>query len=83
MREDIHVKGRRYLLEGRLRVLRAKDANVSAECRGDSGESYALGHHLARGATQGRWWCVCPAKGRCAHLVALQLVYVRPSKGAA
>jgi hypothetical protein len=44
---------------------------VHATCRGDSGTVYNLGHN-GKG-----WGCTCPAKGRCSHLVALQLVTTR------
>ena len=69
MRENAAAKGRRLLTEGRLRVLAVDAKSTSAECRGDSGMSYVLGRD-----TSGRWECSCEAKGRCSHLVALQLV---------
>ena len=68
-RESAAVKGRRYLVEGRL-VVRAVDqraGSVRAVCRGD-GAIYAVGRD------GGGWFCSCPARGRCAHLVALGLV---------
>jgi hypothetical protein len=40
---------------------------VAAECRGD-GMTYACGY------AQNDWYCTCPAKGRCCHLLALGLV---------
>lgn len=70
-RESVARKGRRYLLEGRLAVLEVSGDVIEAECRG-GGEVYALGH-----APKGGWWCSCPARTNCAHLVALQLVTVR------
>jgi uncharacterized Zn finger protein len=63
------AKGRRLLTEGRLRVLDVGAGTASAECRGDSGMTYVLGRD-----TSGRWSCSCEAKGRCSHLIALQLV---------
>jgi uncharacterized Zn finger protein len=69
MRENAQVKGRRLLAEGRLRVLAVDARSASAECRGDSGMTYALGRDKA-----GRWACSCEAKGRCSHLIALMLV---------
>lgn len=70
-REDAHVKGRRYVLEGRLIVRSAGPEGIRAICRGQ-GEWYRLGFE------RGGWYCNCPALTRCAHLVALQLVCVRP-----
>jgi hypothetical protein len=75
VRESVRDKGRRYLVEGRL-IVRSVDAGyVVATCRG-GGEEYRLGHN-----TSG-WWCPCPARGLCAHLVALQLVVDRADRGA-
>jgi uncharacterized Zn finger protein len=68
-RENAVAKGRRLLTEGRLRVLDVGAGTASAECRGDSGMTYVLGRD-----TSGRWSCSCEAKGRCSHLIALQLV---------
>jgi uncharacterized Zn finger protein len=68
-REGAEAKGRRYLVEGRLRLRRVEGLLVEADCRG-GGALYELGHDV------GGWWCGCPARGRCAHLVALQLVTV-------
>lgn len=55
----------RLLLEGRLRVLTVDGNEIAAECRGDSGGIYVLGHH------SGRWACSCPARTDCSHLRAL------------
>lgn len=71
MRESAHVKGRRLLVEGRLIVTKVDGDNIRSSCRGDSGEVYRQAHHA------GQWWCSCPAKTRCSHVVALQLVTVR------
>jgi uncharacterized Zn finger protein len=67
VREGAEARGRRYLTEGRLVVERVVAGEVYARCRG-SGAVYALGFD-ERG-----WWCSCPARGRCSHVVALQLV---------
>jgi hypothetical protein len=67
MTESAYEKGRRYLVEGRLVVTRVDGDEIRATCRG-GGTAYALGH------TAGRWFCGCPARTTCAHLVALQLV---------
>lgn len=71
-REPVEAKGRRYLGEGRLTVTRVDEDAVEATCRG-GGAVYELGHDGEH------WWCGCPARGRCAHLVALGLVVVRDS----
>src|SRR5687768_7502559 len=70
-RESVDAKGQRYLVQGRL-ILEHVDASlIRATCRG-SGSVYVLGWN------GGTWWCGCAARGRCSHLVALQLVTVRP-----
>lgn len=76
-RESVAEKGRRYLIEGRLTVTRVTGAQrrdrhlIEATCRG-TGELYRLGW-------DGReWYCECPARRLCCHLVALMLVTVRP-----
>jgi hypothetical protein len=68
-RESAKEKGRRYLGEGRLLVQKVDEGAgvVAAECRGD-GMTYGCGY------AQGAWYCTCPAKGRCCHLIALGLV---------
>ena len=71
VRESAHAKGRRLLTEGRLEVRRVEGETIAARCRGDSGEIYSVG--FSRG-----WYCVCPAASRCSHLVALQLVTLKP-----
>jgi uncharacterized Zn finger protein len=69
-REAVDGKARRYLVEGRLTIARVDAAAVEASCRG-GGAVYELGHDGEQ------WWCSCPARGRCAHLMALGLVVVR------
>ena len=50
-------------------------APIIATCRGDSGEVYNLGYD----ARKKQWRCTCvEMKGKCSHLVALQLVTIRP-----
>lgn len=69
MRENAATKGRRYVAEGRL-TLRELDEHagvVMGDCRGD-GATYVVGRD-ERG-----WFCSCPAKTRCAHMVAVGLV---------
>jgi uncharacterized Zn finger protein len=70
-RESVEAKGRRYLVEGRLMITAVARDQASATIRGN-GHLYRVGHSPADG-----WWCTCPAKTRCAHIVALQLVTVR------
>lgn len=69
-RENVQVKGRRYLTEGRLTVERVGSGLIVASCRGDDGDVYQLGFDPRKG----QWRCTCPARGRCCHLVALRLV---------
>lgn len=69
-RENAEAKGRRYLTEGRLLLL-SVGSRIKARCQG-GGEIYTVGYE------SGSWYCTCPAVGRCCHLVALQLVTVRP-----
>lgn len=71
-RESAAAKAARYLSEARLTVLRVTDGEVDAVARGD-GAVYELGYR------RGEWFCPCPARGRCAHLLALGLV-VAPSR---
>jgi uncharacterized Zn finger protein len=75
MRESAFEKGRRYLVEGRLRIKAVDDRHIVAVCRGDSAEVYTLaGDHRS-------WSCSCPAVRDCSHLVALRLVVLKPLPG--
>lgn len=74
---DAAAKGRRLLTEGRLLISRVHGDLIVATCRGDSGEVYDLGFD----PRNGQWRCTCPARGRCSHLVALQLVTARRRDG--
>jgi uncharacterized Zn finger protein len=85
-RGSAEEKGRKLLAEGRLTVrFRSSEENGSlaavfpivAECRGDSGVVYTLGFDTR----SHEWHCTCPARGRCSHLVALQLVTLEPRPG--
>jgi uncharacterized Zn finger protein len=78
-RESAADKGRRLLTEGRLTVLKIHPSGlIHAQCRGDSAEVYDLGYDPERG----QWRCTCQEmKGKCSHLVALQLVTLRNSGG--
>lgn len=66
-RENAEVKARRYLAEGRLRVLEVDEfaGTALAECRG-SGALYVV----SRG--EEGWRCDCPARSMCPHVLALK-----------
>jgi hypothetical protein len=70
-RENVEVKARRYLGEGRLRVLEVDEVagTALAECRG-SGALYVVSHD------ENGWRCDCPARSTCSHVAALKLVTV-------
>jgi hypothetical protein len=70
--ESVEQKAQRYLTSGRLNVRLATPQRIEAFCRGDSGHCYRLGHE------NDVWWCSCPARQLCAHLVALKRVVTRP-----
>jgi uncharacterized Zn finger protein len=79
-RENVDVKGRRLLTEGRLDIHKIEQGDrglVWATCRGDSGASYTLGFD----PRNLQWRCTCEARRRCSHLVALQLVVTRSTRG--
>lgn len=69
-RNDKRHKALRLLTSGRLRVLRVEGELIVAECRGDSGAVYKLGHDPKKN----QWRCTCPAKTDCSHLCALWAV---------
>lgn len=73
-RENAAAKARRLLVEARVRILSANEDNghVSAEVRGDTARVYAVDYE----AGEGGWSCTCPARGACAHLQAVQLIFV-------
>ena len=73
-RESAETKGRRYLVEGRLQIVSYGSDTIEAVCRGTE-ETHRLGF------SGGSYFCSCPAKTRCSHLVALQLVAPRPTQG--
>jgi hypothetical protein len=77
-RENAQVKARRYLGEGRLRVLEVDEyvGTALAECRG-SGALYVVSR------SEDGWRCDCPARSTCAHIYALQLVTVLEPRGEA
>ncbi len=71
-REDAFTKARRLLAEGRVSILRAGHEALVARVRGDSARLYRAGYE------DGRWYCACPAKSACAHVLALQLIWLEP-----
>jgi uncharacterized Zn finger protein len=71
-RETVVEKAHRYLVAGRLIVTHVGDDRIRAKCRG--GDTYRVGFDA------GQWWCTCPARGDCSHLVALRLVTVQPAR---
>ena len=76
-RESAADKALRLLVEGRLMVQEVNPVTryVLAECRGDSGKVYTLGHDPGKR----EWRCSCAEyKGDCSHLIALKLVVVLP-----
>jgi hypothetical protein len=78
MREDAAAKARRYLGEGRVRIIACDEeaGTILAEVRGN-GAVYAAGHGLKG------WACGCPAKSKnCAHVLALKLVTVLEPRAA-
>lgn len=77
MSETIGEKASRYLVEGRLIVTRVDEERIAARCRG-AGAVYLLGFDGPDG-----WWCSCPARHACAHVLALQLVTCAPEEAAA
>jgi hypothetical protein len=70
-RESAEAKGRRYAVEGRLLISSVTRTSIAATIRGN-GEVYHVGYD------RGGWYCTCLAKGRCSHVVCLQLVTVAP-----
>ena len=71
MRENAASKARRYLAEGRVVLVRVTDSTALARVRGGGAV-----HTVS--ASPAFWSCSCPAKGRCAHELALGLVVAIP-----
>lgn len=70
-RENVETKGRRLLTDGRVVVEAVDPRRIVASVRG-SGAIHQVGYD------RGAWFCTCEARGKCSHLVALQLVTVAP-----
>jgi SWIM zinc finger len=88
-RETLELKAHRMLTEGRLTVAKIRPSGlIVATCKGMSdGEVYSLGFDPTAKSGKGEWRCTCEANAkfhrRCSHLIALQLVTVRPQAAAA
>lgn len=67
-RESISTKARRYLIEGRIRVRYVGPLGIQAHVTGTEAV-HVVTYRLEEG-----WGCSCPARSRCAHLEAVQLV---------
>jgi hypothetical protein len=79
--ENVEQKGKRYAIEGRLRVEKIEASGlIVATCRG-TGATYSLGYD----PKLKQWRCTCSIEHggkrtrRCSHLAALQLVVDEPS----
>lgn len=74
MRENAAMKGRRLLIEGRVRVVDVDEdaGHALAEVRGDS----AAVHTVTYDAGDGGWRCDCPTRGLCSHIRSIQLIVV-------
>ncbi len=72
-RKNRRTKALRLLVEGRVGVRVATPERALIYVKGDSG-CVRIVEHDASG-----WQCDCPAaRGRCAHVLAAQLVTLRP-----
>ena len=71
--ETVARKAARYVLEGRLQIVSMGGGHVRASCQGGEQKPYtvAIDH-------DGERRCSCQARGRCAHLAALELVCADP-----
>jgi uncharacterized Zn finger protein len=69
-KENAQTKSLRYLVEGRVILRFVDDAQVRARVRGR--EVYDVEWVAGSG-----WSCNCPARGRCAHRLAVAHVVAR------
>lgn len=67
-RENADAKARRYLTEGRIVIRRVQGPDVDATARG-TGAVWLVSHRRGPG-----WRCDCPARGPCAHILAVSHV---------
>ena len=70
-RENFQEKAKRYLAEGRVRILACDEESgiAQGEVRGN-GAVYSVSHD------QTGWFCDCEARTECAHIAALKYVTV-------
>ena len=66
-RETAEGKAGRLLVEGAVVVRLAVPEQVTATVRGTSGQ-----HEVSWG--RGGWFCTCPARSTCSHLLAVERV---------
>jgi hypothetical protein len=66
MRETADVKARNLLANGLVTIHSAGPWFVAATVHGSSG-LYITGYE------HGGWHCTCPCRGRCSHIIAVQL----------
>jgi uncharacterized Zn finger protein len=72
-RESLDDKARRYLAEGRIRLVRVEGDNIDATVQGDAPRAYVVTHR------PGGWRCSCVATVvRCSHVAAVALVTLVP-----
>lgn len=65
--ENYRAKGLRYLVSGRVSIVRVDERGILAYVRGD-GHRWTVLHEY------GAWSCDCPARSACAHLHAVRQV---------
>lgn len=66
-RERPDTKGKRLLGQGRVQLAHVSKDEVDAEVTGD-GANYRV--TFGRGG----WYCTCPCRVLCSHLIAVRLV---------
>jgi uncharacterized Zn finger protein len=71
-RENAATRARRLLVEGRVQIRRCDERGVLADVRGDTG----VLRRVLWDAHAEMWSCGCPARSRCAHVLAVAAVVV-------
>lgn len=68
-RENVMAKAQRYLIEGRVRILRCNDdeGTILADVRG-TGAIYTTE------CDGERWRCTCSARSECCHIISLKYI---------
>ena len=75
-------KAKRYLIEGRLRVAHVSDTTIRGLVEGS--DLYRVGWDWGGDPDRrdgGEWFCTCPSRRRCSHVIALELVTAPHSEG--